>query len=356
MGLCSLAVGNFRNLQAVEVSPAATLNIVYGENAAGKTSLLEAIHFLARVRSFRPTRVEQLIRDGADSLWVRGQVLAGERRVTAAVQRAEGATRVRIDGQDARSLSSLARYFPLQVIHSESQRLLLDGPRVRRSFLNWTLFHVEPNYYATWRRYDRAVRQRNAALKVGDRRLLRAWEPELCQAGEGLDAMRTELVRLLDRQLQPLLREWLPEQVISLSYRRGWMQELSLAQALERHRERELDTGYCMYGPHRSDLLVRAGGVEAQYRLSRGQQKLVVIGLLIAQARVAAEAAEYRPLLLIDDLAAELDAQRREAVLAVLGRSPVQSFITCVEPESLPVAVEAVKWFHVEHGRYREVV
>jgi DNA replication and repair protein RecF len=356
MSVRTLAVANFRNLASVEIAPAAGINIIFGANAAGKTSLLEALYFLARVRSFRGTRPEQLIRHGAQALLVRGEVESGGRIVRAAVQREGKHTRVKIDGEEVRSLSALARHFPVQVINSESQRLLLDGPRVRRSFLNWTMFHVEHRYYEVWRRYDRSVRQRNAALRSRDVRTARAWEPELLEAAAVLDQMRERLVGSLRQQLAPMLDAWLPEYSIELSYRRGWPQDRELPATLEANRERELEAGHCLFGPHRADVTVRAGQLDAQHALSRGQQKVLVIAILLAQAYVLAQGAEQVPILLVDDLPAELDAQRRAAVLERLQDARLQSLITCVDREALALSAPAAKWFHVEHGAYREVV
>jgi DNA replication and repair protein RecF len=356
MRLRHLSIANFRNLSAVEITPAPGLNIVYGSNGAGKTSLLEAIHFLARVRSFRSTRPQQLISRGADALIVRGvlgsEADRGENRLT--VRRDAEKTLVRIDGKDVRSLSVLARHLPVQVVNSESQRLLLDGPPVRRSFLDWGVFHVEHGYYDHWRRYDRALRQRNRALRDGDERLARSWEPELVAQGEAVDRHREAYIERLAELAGPLLEKWLDGEQIAFMYRHGWAADKTLAQAFEEGRTREREVGYSLYGPHRADLVVRAGGTEAQHRLSRGQQKLLVMALLLASSR--AMHARGEAVLLIDDLPAELDVARRQDVLKVLVEVGAQAFITTNERSAIPVADAAAKWFHVEHGRYHEVV
>lgn len=357
MSLSQLWVENFRNLQTVELTPAAGINVIFGDNAAGKTSLLEAIHFLGRARSFRTTKREQLIRRGAEALLVRATVtdqLGIAARV--GVQRSADVTRVRIDGEDVRSLSTLARWFPVQVINAESQRLLQDGPKVRRSFVNWSVFHVEQDYYGHWRRYERALKQRNAALRLGDARMARALEPELVLAGEAITQLRRSFVDRLWAAAQPLLERWLPEEELSVAYRPGWAGERSLAEAFEEGRTRELESGHSLYGPQRADVMVRSAGMEAQHRLSRGQQKLLSIALLLADAALLKDQGRQREILLIDDLPAELDLNRREQVLEVLQQVEAQAFVTCTDRDAIPLRAGQAKWFHVEHGVYHEVI
>jgi DNA replication and repair protein RecF len=356
MQLAQLLVENFRNLISVELTPAPGLNVVYGGNAAGKTSLLEAIHFLARVRSFRTTRPQQLISRGAEALLVRGRLIASsdgsDARLT--VRRGHDRTDVRINGQDVRSLSTLARYLPLQVVNSESQRLLLDGPQVRRSFLDWGVFHVEHSYYDRWRRYDRALRQRNRALRAGDERLARSWEPELEAQAAALTEQRAGYIRGIAALARPLLARWLPGEAITFDYRPGWPAGRALAEAFAAGRGRERDAGYTLYGPHRADLVLRADGVDAQHRLSRGQQKLLALALLLSASQAMHEHGDA--VLLIDDLPAELDEHRRGEVLEVLVESGAQAFITTTDRAAIPLRSDRARWFHVEHGRYREVV
>lgn len=355
MKLAQLWIENFRNLSSVELQPASGVNVIFGSNAAGKTSLLEAIHFLARVRSFRTTRPQQLIRQGSEALTVRAALEEAEgRRTTVAVRRSSDRTDVRIDGQEVRSLSELAWHIPLQVVNSESQRLLLDGPQVRRSFIDWGVFHVEHAYYDHWRRYDRALRQRNRALRAGDERLARSWEPELDHQATAVTELRSAFVSSVVARARPMLELWLPAEELSFEYRRGWAAGRTLMESFESGRGREREAGYTMYGPHRADLVVRANAMDAQHRLSRGQQKLLVMALLLGSAE--ALHAERGALLLLDDLPAELDEARRRDVLDLLVSSGAQTFVTATHRDAVPIARASAKWFHVEHGSYHEVV
>lgn len=351
MQLTELSVACFRNLKSVQLQPAAGINVIFGENASGKTSLLEAIHFLARVRSFRTARPQQLIMHGCEALMIRGALNNASRL---AIRWMAGRTEVRVNQEDVRSLSILARHLPVQVVNAESQRLLQDGPPVRRSFLDWGVFHVEHSFYDSWRRYDRALRQRNHALRSGNERLARSWEPELIAQAKVLTEQRSRFMQGMEGYLSGMLSEWLPEEDISLGYRTGWPVERTLEECLEANRSRERELGYTMYGPHRGDLLIRSKGVEAQHRLSRGQQKLLAIALLLAATRFVQ--GYGGTIILVDDLPAELDRKRREEVLAVLLNVGAQVFMTSTDRESIPLEPEQAAWFHVEHGRYRKVV
>ncbi|SEP00573.1 DNA replication/repair protein RecF [Aquisalimonas asiatica] len=354
MAIASLTVSGVRNLADATLECDPRCNVIAGANAAGKTSVLEAIHVLARARSFRTARLDQVRRDGTAELLVRGDVQVGTGAHRLGVARGESGTRVRIDGADARGLSELARWLPVQVINTESQRLLQDGPSARRSYLNWSAFHVEHGYHEAWRRYDRALRQRNAALREGDSRTARALEGELVSAAGAVDTLRSGVLAELQPHLDVYLQRWLPETPVQIVYRRGWSQSRTLADTLADQHESELNMGYTLSGPHRADLQLRVHGMDAQHRLSRGQQKVLVVAMLLAQASVIATQGGVQPVLLVDDLPAELDVEYRAAVLQAIEESQGQVFFTAIETEAL--AVSAGRLFHVEQGTLQEMI
>jgi len=340
----------------VDLTLSPVLNVIQGDNAAGKTSLLEAIHCLARGRSFLPLRMDRIVSRDAEMLLVRGQVEVGEYRHRVGMSRSGGRTRMRLDGGDVGSLSEIAWLLPTQVINTQSQRLLTDGPGERRRFLNWGVFHVEHRFRDVWRRYDRAHRQRNAALRSGDVRVARACEPELLEAAETVDRLRREFLDAFLPVWGEQSSRWLPGVTLAVSYRRGWPKDTDLGGVLEGSRGREAELGYGLYGPHRADLRLLADGVEATAHLSRGQQKLLVISLRLALARLIAGNGSVRPVLLIDDLPAELDSGNRRRVLEECVAIGAQAFVTCIEAEGLVLPNTELSMFHVEQGAYRKVI
>ena len=348
-GLTAFKVEGFRHLATASLSFSPQLNVIHGANAAGKSSLLEAIYFLARAKSFLTPRLQRLIATEGSEVLVTGRVQNASGVHRLGVSFNQGRTRVRLNGEDVRSLSEFAGLVPIQVLNTEAQRLLTEGPAERRSFLNWGVFHVEHTYREQWRRYQRGLRQRNAALRAGDESVAKAWETELAMAGEVVSEVRLRFLETLMHEWLALLQSWMPGLQFTWRYRSGWVKGESLIQALRKGRPTELSQGFTLYGPHRADLVLVVDGHPVSQRLSRGQQKIVVIALRLALLALWRKGSASRPILLLDDLAAELDAAHRELVMRHVHCMDVQTFITTIEAERVPFIDQAL-WFHVEQG------
>ncbi len=346
-----LELHGFRNLVDTRLAPHPRLNVVVGANGAGKTSLLEAVYFLSRVRSFRTRQLDRLIRWGAEEAQVAG-LRYGDRL---GVARSPGQTRLRLNGAEAGARSSLAERLPVQVINTEHQRLVLDGPRVRRQFLDWGAFHLERDYRSRALRYHHALRQRNAALRADDRRSERAWTPILAQYAAQLDAARERFVDALQPTWEQLSRRWLGLEGVGLRYYRGASAAQAWEEVLAEQQERDRAQGFTGRGPHRADLLLSHGRLPAADALSRGQQKLLVVALLIAEVRLWAERG-LAPVLLIDDLPAELDPEHLRAVLETVTAEPAQVFLSAVTAEALPASLPPGNWYAVHQGTLSAMV
>lgn len=355
MSLEEISIQGFRNLESTQLTLDAGINLVVGPNGAGKTSLLEAVYFLGRVRSFRVRDLSRLVGHGESACVVSGRVLDSERRAhRLGVTREPGGVRARVDGKDVGLLSELAPFLPVEVINSESQGLLTGGPGERRRLLGWGVFHVEPDYRGERRAFDRALLQRNAALRQGDLRLARSWEPELAVRGERVDAAHRRYLEQLWPRWRSTFDRWLPQLNLGWRYRSGWRQGEPLAASLARGREGDLIQGHTGSGPQRADLVVMTGDRLAADVLSRGQQKLVILAMRLAQVELAASVGR-RPVLLLDDLGAELDWERRRAVLETLAALEVQLLVTAVDEREVPDG-PIHRRFHVEQGRYQRVI
>lgn len=351
MSLGRLTIRGFRNLEPLELSPAPGINWLSGPNGAGKTSVLEAIFLLARGRSFRSSRVASVIRHSSESLTVMAQRADADHRL--GVERDQAGWRGRIDGRDCQRISEFAALLPLVLIEPGSHALIDGGPERRRQFLDWQLFHVEHDYLAAWQRHARLLRQRNAALKAeASDAVLDALEPDYLRSAEAINRARAALVEDVAAEvavMQDALGFRLPGP-IDLRYRPGHPAEDELAGVVREQRGRDRERGFSRHGPHRAELVLRCGPQPAA-ELSRGQQKLVAIVLLLAQFRRVERGQPLAPLLLIDDPVSELDGPHLDALLAWLVERPVQSWITATSESPVPAQM-----FHVEQGAVTAVV
>lgn len=350
MTLARIEIDEFRCLERVRLGLDPRYNLFVGPNASGKTSLLEAIFFLGRGRSFRTRRLDRLVRQGQDAFRIVGWTENGGRTTVLGVGGDRKSTEIRIGGMPATGAGELATHFPPQIIDPEIHKLLEEGPHRRRRFLDWGVFHVEQTFLETWQRYHRALRQRNAALKSGvDPSAARAWDPEILVAGVRLDEIRRSYLAILEPTLQEFGRLLLGLPV-SLAYHAGWAVGESLAEALERSTDRDRRYGITHVGPHRADVTARVDGHVARERVSRGQQKLLAAALTLAQLAVQEARAPGSGALLLDDPAAELDAGNLGRLLEVVRELRVQLFVTALR-QDLPGLGNPGALFHVEHGR-----
>ncbi len=359
MGLISLAVRDFRNIAGSELEFSPHLNLITGSNGAGKTSVLEALFFLGRAQSFRTTHTANLIRDGAESLLVTGRLKDRYgSEIPIGIERDKSSARVHLAGRPIRQISELVVHFPFQLLNPDSHQLLEGGPSHRRRFLDWGVFHVEPAFFPAWQRYSRALRQRNAALRAGaSAQEIRLWDPELVTTTEMLDVQRRRYIE----ELIPILTSYLGELVdidgLNWDYRPGWSQKLSYSDVLSESLEGDRRQGFTRAGPHRADLLPTLEGLPAQERVSRGQQKQIVVALMLAQARVFRLEQGRACLFLIDDLASELDSDHRSRVLAQLHELQAQIFLTAIDGADIDTSIwPDHRQFHVEHGQIEEVI
>ena len=349
----------FRCLADTELTPDPRLNLITGPNASGKSSLLEGLFYLGRGRSFRGSGNRELIQTGAPGFTLFGEVSpTGEQaNHKLGVEIAIGERKVRIDGSNGTG-ADLAQLLPVQAIDPEIHELVHGSPEFRRRFLDWGVFHVKHQFLEVWRSYQKALRQRNAALRQGEAdSAVRAWDAELIQHGEQVDLLRTAFLDAYLPLFESIVSDNLSFDSIC-SYKRGWSPNSGLEQALTESWSRDRAFGSTQVGPHRADLNLQVHERRARHRVSRGQQKMLGAALVIAQTRFVAANTENQLILLVDDPAAELDRENRTRLFEMLKDMPAQMFVTALEAEDLP---EDFGWkhgemFHVEHGKVSALV
>jgi DNA replication and repair protein RecF len=338
---------NFRCLENVGFDADPRYNLVYGANASGKTSVLEAVAYLGRGRSFRGAPPGSLIRHGSSEFTLFGIVDRGSRDSRIGVRNSREGLEVRIDGDTSGGAASLAEALPLQVIDPEVHALVSGGPEYRRRFLDWMAFHVERDFLAAWRRFRRALVQRNAAIKSG--KGLQAWTAEFVELGERVDQLRRAVFWRAEESLAAHSGHLLGT-AVHFEYRTGWSGEKSLGEAVAESRERDLQQGSSQVVPHRAELALQVDLRQARRLVSRGQQKLLACAMVLAATDMAQHALERPLLLLMDDPAAELDPESLERLMEAVFALGSQVIATSLDRSALTFP-EAPTVFHVEQGR-----
>lgn len=359
MTLQRLFIQHLRNLNAVDIKPSDRVNLIYGLNGSGKTSLLEAINVLALGRSFRSHKHKPLINNQKQDFTVFGKVVSDEgTEIPIGIQRnLAGEVQLKANGNPVNSIADLAIYLPVQVINSDTFLLLEGSPKIRRQFMDWLVFHVEHQFYPCWKNLQRCLKHRNSLLRRDriDPFELSTWDQELVQLTEKIHVFRQSCVEQFTPVFQQLLNEFIAIDNIAISYQRGWDKHKDYAQVLVESFERDKRFGLTHAGSHRAELKITVAGQAAAEILSRGQQKLLVCALKIAQGLVFSRITGRKCIYLVDDLPAELDEQHRSLLTHWLHKMDTQVFITGVEQETLRSSwldkpEISLKMFHVKHG------
>ncbi|HWU77553.1 MAG TPA: DNA replication/repair protein RecF [Rhodanobacter sp.] len=354
MRLDTLRIQGLRCLADVSATLDPAINIFVGANGAGKTSVLEAVFLLSHARSFRSGTKEALLQRGGSQM----SIFAEVRRVDDPIGRL-GLGRdglrweARLNGAMV-TLGEMVQQCAVVCFEPGSHALIAGGAEERRRYIDWGVFHVEHGFLVQWRRYQRALKQRNSLLRsttMTSDDLFEPWEAELAQAAEQIDDMRRTYLNLLRPHLIAAAGGLLPEMgALELRYRRGWSDEVDLQQQLRELRVRDLARGHTTLGPHRADWMISYEHAPLREHLSRGQEKLTALACMLAQAALYAEHHREWPIVCLDDLASELDQAHQQAVVDQLLSANAQVLLTGTE---LPQALQSLpaKVFHVEQGR-----
>ncbi len=292
---------------------------------------------------------------------VYGELTQAEGLLPIGIERSAHHTRLRIGGRTPESIAELAVNLPVQYLGPDLARLIDSGPKWRRRLMDWGVFHVEHDFYKHWSRYTRLIRQRNALLKqAATPQMVNAWDQQLITTASAIDVCRKDFLQLFLPQLDLLLAELLPDLRIQHQYYPGWNPHDRYSDVLARSLTKDLARGFTQYGPHRADLLFKHEGVDVQDSLSRGQLKLLIVAIKVAEVTLLKQAGERYCVILMDDLPSELDLSNRNRVLQRLLSSNAQVFVTCTDRELIQVDERQApldkKVFHVEQGAVKEVV
>lgn len=348
-----------RNLSEFCIEPSPKLNFFYGSNASGKTSVLECIYLLSRIKSFRSKRINDVVTQGQEKLQVVAKGLNQGKTFSVGVEKGRGITGIKFDGEIIQTASEQARKLPVYILTPEHHILFTGTPKDRRHWLDWSLFHVEPNYMFVWKSYHRALRHRNALLKTErliDSSELTGWEKLMSEEAVKLDLMRKQYISELNRFLNETQLPFVLSGAGKIDYLNEPYAKKDLAALLADNRQDDINRGYTSLGSHRTDIAFSYDDFNVAKHLSRGQTKLFGAALVSSQIEVLKKAG-IDAIMLVDDLDAELDEASSKKMFGLLLANNIQTFISSLtKPEWFKYEKDKHALFHVEHGKVKKMV
>jgi DNA replication and repair protein RecF len=350
---------SIRNLGEFSIEPSPKLNFFYGPNASGKTSILESVYLLSRVKSFRSKRIYDVISRGDKKLQVFAKGSNLGKAFSVGVEKGHGITRIKFDGEIIQTASEQARLLPVYILTPDHHILFTGTPKDRRHWLDWSLFHVEQNYLLVWKSYHRALRHRNALLKsertINSSEMI-GWERLMSEEAIKIDSMRSEYISDLNRLLNNKHAPFVLSGTVKIDYLNEAYNDQGLGHLLAENRKDDVKRGYTGLGPHRSDIVFCYEGFNVAKHLSRGQTKLFGAALVSSQIERLKNSG-LDAMVLVDDLDAELDEESSKKMLDLLLANNIQTFVSSLtRPEWMQQEKDSHSVFHVKHGKIQKMV
>jgi len=360
MSVVRLITNNFRNIEQANVDLHPDLNFLVGDNGSGKSSFLEALFFLGHAKSFRTSKVENLVTHDKSTFIVS---VKDNTDTTIGISKdfITNKTLIKINGDKYNKLSELAKNIAVQIITPESFKLFFGGPKERRKFIDLGLFHVEQSFSKEWKSFNRILKQRNAYLRSGvNIDGIKYWDEIFCIHSNQVSELRANYINCFKEEFTYWAELLLPNiyEGISIQYSQGWKQNTNLEDVLIKNRSREVLLGYTVSGTHKFDVRFIMNKQPLENQLSRGQQKLFLLALTFTQAKLIEKVKRVKPILLIDDVGAELDSNSRTVLNKAISQLNCQVIMTAIDKVAVEPLVPSdhdCKMFHVKHGKIFEM-
>jgi len=354
MRLSSLTIRQVRNLSDVKITPNPEANIIYGENASGKTAILESVYLLSKARSFRTAHIKEVIQHKQEDLAVSALINTRKKEtVSTGLRKSSKETEIRYNGERVKAVSEQAKNVVVQTANPENSTLLTGPPKDRRKWIDWALFHVEHDYLQVWHSYHRALRNRNALLRRGAKEdEYYVWESTMASTAKDLKARWQSYLNCLQQYYQETAAQHVCADV-TFTARKDKQKSKDFLEHLRSTRSSDIKAGFTQQGPHKADFDFKIEGKQISTIFSRGQIKLFVVLLSIAQAKLLKKETGVTPIFLVDDLTAELDKKTIDMLLELLYEERMQLFITATDPSEIIKTNKEHTLFHVEQGRVK---
>lgn len=354
MTIAQIKIYDFRNISFADVSPSPNFNFIIGDNGSGKTSFLEAIYMLGHGRAFRQPLSSRIIQHHKSELVLFSKILTSvDQSATIGLSKSRnGVNKIKINNEEGLKLAELAKLLPLQLITPEGFELLTGGPKYRRAFIDWGCFHHYPQFITLWHNLRRLLKQRNALLKSARcYEQLMPWDKELVPIANQLSQIRADYIAQIKDDIIKTSADFLSEYQLECEFFQGWDATSDYATLLMHNFERDKLINYTTIGPHKADLKLRVNNIPIEALFSRGQLKLLLCALRLAQGEFYAKHKNQSCLYLIDDFASELDLSKRMLLAKRLKTIHSQVFITAVDQAQIDALIdENDKIFYLKSG------
>lgn len=353
----NIKLHNFRNYNDLELSFDSSRNILIGENAQGKTNLIEAIYLCAFARSFRTQNSSDLIKIGKDSANVTIEAVSEDnpKKISITIDK-NGKKMIKKDNKIIRRTAELLNNLVVVVFSPEDLRIIKDNPEKRRNFINKEISQIRPNYYECLKNYNDALKQKNSILK--DRRneidygMLDVFDMQLEKYGIEIIKYRKKFIKMLSEKANEIQNNISGgKENLDIVYKYSVDEDEFYDRILET-RESDILKGHCSVGPHRDDIDFYINGKDAKKYGSQGQQRTIALSLKLAEIQIARESIGENPILLLDDVLSELDNERQGFLFSEI--EDVQLFITTTEVnENILAKMPKGKIFKVFNGNIK---
>lgn len=366
MFLGNITFRNFRNYESLHLQFSNGVNLITGENAQGKTNILEGIYFLSTAKSHRTNRDDELIQRDKQWFYLKGSVSYRNLSTVVEITNACGEKkRIKINGRAQERISSVIGKINTVIFSPEDLSLVKGAPGERRRFLDILISGVSPSYLYALQEYQGALNQRNELLRsIRDRKTgidsLDSWNAVLIKSGTEIIKQRlsviveiAELAEDKHKQLTSGQEELHTEYQSRLEYNSDSEIDKVYEESLNKSVDSDIRYGSTSVGPHRDDLIFTIDGVDARKFGSQGQQRTVVLSLKLANLEFISNSLDDYPIVLLDDVTSELDGNRASFLFDLLDRIPVQTFLTATSVDSFPAGLSDYKLFVVENGRVK---